>query len=312
MARFKISLIGAGNIGGTIAHALAFKDIYDIVLFDLHEGTAKGKALDISQSGGIASFDGKLSGGNDYSIIEGSDAIIVTAGIPRKPGMTRDDLIKTNSEVMAQVAEGIKKYAPNAFVVVITNPLDAMVYHLWKKSGLSSKKIVGMAGVLDSARFAYFLSEELKVSVEDVKTFVLGGHGDTMVPLTGYTQIGGIPLSVFLEKGMISKTKLDEIIQRTRDGGAEIVKLLERGSAFYSPAMAGIEMVESYLFGKNRILPCATLLNGEYGYKDIYVGAPCLITSEGVSKVIEIPLSAEEKEMLDKSVNAVRELINLL
>lgn len=312
MSRLKVSIIGAGNIGGTIAHTLAFKDCYEIVLFDINDGTAKGKALDILQSGSVASYEGKITGGSDYSIISGSKAIIVTAGIPRKPGMTRDDLIKTNSSVIASVAEGIKKYAPDAFVVVITNPLDAMVYHMWKKSGLSSKKVVGMAGILDSARFAYFLATELKVSVEDVKTFVLGGHGDTMVPLLGYTSIGGVPLSFFIEQKQISKEKVAEIVQRTRDGGAEIVKLLGNGSAFYSPAISAIEMIESYLFGKNRILPCAALLNGEYGIKDLYVGTLCLITSEGVSKVYEIPLNLEEKAMFETSVKAVKDLIALL
>jgi malate dehydrogenase len=312
MARFKISLIGSGNIGGTMAHILSLKDCYEVVLFDVHEGTAKGKALDLSQSGSVSSFDGKLSGTNDYSKIAGSHAIIVTAGIPRKPGMSRDDLIKTNAGVISEVAKGIKKYAPDAFVIVVTNPLDVMVYHLWKESGLSPKKVVGMAGVLDSARFAYFLSSEIGVSVEDIKTFVLGGHGDTMVPMINYTSIAGIPLSVFVEKGVISKERLAEIVQRTRDGGAEIVKLLERGSAFYSPAVSAIEMMESYLFEKNRILPCAVMLNGEYGYKDIFVGAPCIISKEGVSKVLEIPLTEEEKDMLKTSVKAVEELMKLL
>lgn len=312
MFKFKVSIIGSGNIGGTIAHALAFKDCYNLVLFDINEGVAKGKALDIMQSGNIASYDAHITGSNDYSAIKDSHAIIVTAGIPRKPGMSRDDLIKTNSEVIANVAEGIKKHSPNAFVVVVTNPLDPMVYHMWKKSGLPAKKVVGMAGVLDSARFAYFLASELKVSSEDIKTFVLGGHGDTMVPLMGYTSVGGIPLSVLIEQKIISKEKVEEIVQRTRDGGAEIVKLLGNGSAFYSPAISAIEMVESYIFGKNRILPCAALLNGEYGVKDLYVGVPCLITSEGVSKVYEIPLNAEEKAGFEKSVEAVKSLIKLL
>ena len=312
MSRFKVSVIGAGNIGGTIAHTLAFKDCYEVVLFDVFEGTAKGKALDICQSGSVASYDGNITGGSDYSIIEGSHAIIVTAGIPRKPGMSRDDLISTNAKVIAEVAEGIKKHAPNAFVIVITNPLDAMVFQMFKKSGLPAKKVVGMAGVLDSARFAYFLASELKVSAEDVKTFVLGGHGDSMVPLIGYTSIAGIPLSVFIEKGLITAEKVAEIVQRTRDGGAEIVKLLSNGSAFYSPAICAIEMMESYLFGKNRILPCAAMLNGEYGYKDIYVGVPCLITKEGVAKIFEIPLTVEEKKMLEASVNSVKELVKML
>lgn len=312
VSRIKVSLIGAGNIGGTIAHYLALKDIYDITMFDIFDGTAKGKALDISQSGSVAGYDAKIKGTNNYEDIAGSSAIIVTAGSPRKPGMSRDDLIKINASVIADVAKGIKKYAPDAFVIVITNPLDAMVYHMWKESGLPSSKVVGMAGVLDSARFAYFLAEELKVSAEDVKTFVLGGHGDTMVPLVGFTQVGGIPLSVLIDNKMITKERVNEIIQRTRDGGAEVVKLLGNGSAFYSPAISAIEMMESYLFGKNRILPCAALLNGEYGYKDIYVGVPCLITSKGVEKIIQIPLEAEEKVMLEKSVNAVKDLINLL
>lgn len=312
MARFKISIIGAGNIGGTIAHTLAFKDCYDITLFDIKEGVAKGKALDICQSGNISSYDAQIKGGDDYSVIKGSEAIIITAGLPRIPGMTRDDLIKTNAGIIAKVAQGVKEYAPNAFVVVITNPLDAMVYHFWKTSGLPAKKVVGMAGVLDSARFSYFLSQELKVSSEDVKTFVLGGHGDTMVPLVSYTSVGGIPLDILIEKGEITKEKVEQIIQRTRDGGAEIVQLLGNGSAFYSPALSAIEMMESYLFGKNRILPCAAYLEGQYGYKDIYVGVPCLITGQGVDKIYEIPLNEEQKSMLDASAKSVKDLIALI
>lgn len=312
MSRIKISLIGAGNIGGTIAHLLSFKDIYEIVMFDIFDGTAKGKGLDIMQSGSVCGYDAKIVGTKNYEDIAGSKAIIVTAGSPRKPGMSRDDLIKINAGVIADVAAGIKKYAPDAFVIVITNPLDAMVYHMWKQSGLPSAKVVGMAGVLDSARFSYFLSDALKVSAEDIKTFVLGGHGDTMVPLIGYTQVGGIPLSVLIQNGMITQEKVNEIVQRTRDGGAEIVKLLGNGSAFYSPATSAVEMMESYLFNKNRILPCAAFLNGEYGYKNIYAGVPCLITSKGVEKIIEIPLNEDEKNMLEKSVNSVQELINLL
>ena len=312
MSRFKISLIGSGNIGGTIAHMLALKDCYEVVMFDVHEGTAKGKALDISQSSSVCSFDGKLSGTTNYADIKGSHAIIVTAGIPRKPGMSRDDLIKTNAGVIEEVAKGIKQYAPDAFVIVVTNPLDVMVYQMWLKSGLSPKKVVGMAGVLDSARFSYFLSEALNISAEDIKTFVLGGHGDTMVPLINYTSVAGVPLPVLIEKGMISKQKVDEIVQRTRDGGAEIVKLLERGSAFYSPAVSAIEMMESYLFDKKRILPCAVMLNGEYGYKDMFAGVPCVISKEGVSHIIEIPLTSEEKEMLKSSMSAVEALMKLL
>ena len=312
MSKFKVSLIGAGNIGGTMAHMLALKDCYEVVMFDLHEGTAKGKALDLAQGGLVCGYDGTLSGTSDYSQIAGSDVIIVTAGIPRKPGMSRDDLIKTNADVIAQVAEGIKKHAPDAFVIMVTNPLDVMVYQMWKKSGIPTHKLVGMAGVLDSSRFAYFLSQELKVSVEDIKTLVLGGHGDLMVPLVDYTSIGGIPLSAFVEKGMISKERLEEIVQRTRTGGGEIVKLLEKGSAFYTPAVSAIQMMESYLFNKHRVISCAVMLKGEYGTEGLFTSVPCVISKEGISKVIEIPLSSKEQEMFDNSVKAVKDLIKLL
>jgi malate dehydrogenase len=308
----KISLIGAGAIGGTLAHLLFMKQYSDIVLLDVNASVAKGKALDISQSGAVTGNDVHIVGTDDYSQVAGSDAIIVTAGIPRKPGMSRDDLINTNAKIIATVAENIGKFAPNAFVVIITNPLDIMVQHFKNISKMPHNKVVGMAGVLDTARFVTFLSEALSVSRKDVKTFVLGGHGDSMVPLLGYTTVGGIPLSQFIEKGVISQEKLDEIVVRTRNGGAEIVALLGNGSAFYSPAHSAIEMVESYLFDKKQVLPCAAYVQGEYGIKDLYVGVPVIIGKGGVEKVLEVKLSSSEKTMLDSSVDAVRNLMKSL
>ncbi|GGD01559.1 malate dehydrogenase [Aureimonas glaciei] len=310
MARKKIALIGSGMIGGTLAHLASLKELGDIVMFDIAEGTPQGKALDIAQSGPVEGFDAKLSGANDYAGIEGADVCIVTAGVPRKPGMSRDDLLGINLKVMEQVGAGIAKYAPDAFVICITNPLDAMVWALQKFSGLPKNKVVGMAGVLDSGRFRTFLATEFNVSVQDVTAFVLGGHGDTMVPLTRYSTVAGIPLTDLVKMGWISKEKLEEIVQRTRDGGAEIVGLLKTGSAYYAPAASAIEMAESYLKDKKRVLPCAAALKGEYGQKDMYVGVPCVIGAEGVERVIEIELIGDEQAQFEKSVASVRGLMD--
>lgn len=305
----KISLIGAGNIGGTLAHLISLKNLGDVVLVDVNDGISKGKALDIAQSSSVEGFASKLSAGNDFSLIQNSDVIIVTAGIARKPGMSRDDLMATNTSIIKSVAENIKKYASDAFVIVITNPLDAMVYVMQKSSGLPTNKVVGMAGVLDSSRMSLFLAEEFKVSIENVNSFVLGGHGDTMVPLIRYSTIAGIPIPDLLKIGFSSEQKIAEIVQRTRDGGAEIVKLLGNGSAFYAPATSAIDMAESYLFNKKKILPIATYLNGEYGVKDLFIGVPAIIGSDGVEKIIELNLNNEEKHMFDKSVEAVKKLV---
>ena len=308
MARNKIALIGSGMIGGTLAHLIGLKELGDVVLFDISEGTPQGKGLDIAQSSPVDGFDTKYVGANDYSAIEGADVCIVTAGVPRKPGMSRDDLLGINLKVMEQVGAGIKKYAPNAFVICITNPLDAMVWALQKFSGLPATHVVGMAGVLDSSRFRYFLAEEFNVSVEDVTAFVLGGHGDTMVPLTRYSTVAGIPLPDLVKMGWTSQEKLDQIVQRTRDGGAEIVGLLKTGSAYYAPASSAIAMAESYLKDKKRVLPCAANLSGQYGLDDIYVGVPVVIGAGGVERVIEIDLDKEEQKMFDKSVDSVKGL----
>ncbi|MBD9446735.1 MULTISPECIES: malate dehydrogenase [Rhizobium] len=305
MARNKIALIGSGMIGGTLAHLAGLKELGDIVLFDIADGIPQGKGLDIAQSSPVEGFDANLTGASDYSAIEGADVCIVTAGVPRKPGMSRDDLLGINLKVMEQVGAGIKKYAPNAFVICITNPLDAMVWALQKFSGLPANKVVGMAGVLDSSRFRLFLSQEFNVSVQDVTAFVLGGHGDTMVPLARYSTVGGIPLTDLVTMGWVTKERLEEIIQRTRDGGAEIVGLLKTGSAYYAPAASAIEMAESYLKDKKRVLPCAAQLTGQYGVKDMYVGVPTVIGAGGVERVIEIDLNKAEKEAFDKSVAAV-------
>lgn len=307
-ARKKISLIGAGMIGGTLAHLCELKNLGDVVLFDISEGLPQGKALDISQSSAVDGNDVNLKGTNDYKDIAGSDVIIVTAGVPRKPGMSRDDLVNINTGIIKTVAENIKIHAPNAFVIVITNPLDAMVWVMQQVSGLPAHKVVGMAGVLDSSRFAYFLAEELKISISDINAFVMGGHGDTMVPVVDYTTISGIPLPEFVKMGWIKQDKLDSIVQRTRDGGAEIVGLLKTGSAFYAPAASAIRMAEAYLYDKKRILPCAAHLNGQYGVKDLYVGVPAVIGAGGVEKIIEISLNTEQKSMFDKSVAAVKGL----
>ncbi|HMA48358.1 MAG TPA: malate dehydrogenase [Magnetospirillaceae bacterium] len=309
MARKKIALIGSGNIGGTLAHLIGLKELGDVVLFDIADGIPQGKALDIAESTPIEGVDASYSGGSDYSVIEGADVIIVTAGIPRKPGMSRDDLIGTNANVMTQVGAGIKKYAPNAFVICITNPLDAMVWVLREASGLPHNKVVGMAGVLDSARFRYFLAEEFNVSVEDVTAFVLGGHGDTMVPLTRYSTVAGVPLPDLVKAGWTTQEKLDQIVQRTRDGGAEIVGLLKTGSAFYAPAAAAVLMAESYLKDKRRVLPVAAWVDGAYGLDGIYVGVPVVLGANGVEKIVEIELDAAEKAEFGKSVDSVRGLI---
>ncbi len=308
MARNKIALIGSGMIGGTLAHLVGLKELGDVVLFDIAEGTPQGKGLDIAQSSPVDGFDARYSGANDYSAIEGADVCIVTAGVPRKPGMSRDDLLGINLKVMEQVGAGIAKYAPDAFVICITNPLDAMVWALQKFSGLPKNKVVGMAGVLDSARFRYFLADEFKVSVEDVTAFVLGGHGDTMVPLTRYSTVAGIPLPDLVKMGWTSQEKLDQIVQRTRDGGAEIVGLLKTGSAYYAPASSAIAMAEAYLKDKKRVLPCAAHLSGQYGLKDIYVGVPVVIGAGGVERVIEIEMNKAEQGMFDKSVASVEAL----
>ena len=308
MARKKIALIGSGMIGGTLAHVAAREEMGDVVLFDIAEGTAKGKALDIAESGPISKFDVSLKGANDYADIAGADVCIVTAGVPRKPGMSRDDLLGINLKVMKSVGEGIKANAPDAFVICITNPLDAMVWALQQFSGLPANKVVGMAGVLDSSRFRHFLAEEFKVSVEDVTAFVLGGHGDTMVPLTRYSTVAGIPLPDLVEMGWTTQDKLDAIVQRTRDGGAEIVGLLKTGSAFYAPAASAIAMAESYLKDKKRVLPCAAHLTGQYGVKNMYVGVPVVIGAGGVERVIEIDLTKADQKLFDKSVDAVRGL----
>jgi malate dehydrogenase len=309
MARKKIALIGGGQIGGTLAHLIGLKELGDVVIFDIAEGLPQGKALDLSQSGPVEGFNARLKGTNDYADIAGADVVIVTAGVPRKPGMSRDDLVAINLKVMTAVGDGIRKHAPGAFVICITNPLDAMVWALQKFSGVPHNKIVGMAGVLDSARFRYFLGEELGVSVEDVSAFVLGGHGDTMVPMPRFSTVAGIALPELVKMGWIRQERLDQIIQRTRDGGAEIVGLLKTGSAYYAPAASAIAMAESYLKDQKRVLPCAVHVNGPYGIKDLYVGLPVVIGEKGIERVVELELTAAEKEALAKSSEAVKGLI---
>jgi malate dehydrogenase len=309
MARKKIALIGGGQIGGTLAHLISLKELGDVVIFDIAEGLPQGKALDLSQSGPVDGFNAKLKGTNDYADIKGADVVIVTAGVPRKPGMSRDDLVAINLKVMSAVGEGIKAHAPGAFVICITNPLDAMVWALQKFSGVPHKKIVGMAGVLDSARFRHFLGEELGVSVEDVSAFVLGGHGDTMVPMPRFSTVAGISLPELVKMGWIKQERLDQIIQRTRDGGAEIVALLKTGSAYYAPATSAIAMAESYLKDQKRVLPCAVYVDGAYGIKDLYVGLPVVIGEGGIERIVELELTGAEKEALAKSADAVRGLI---
>jgi malate dehydrogenase len=312
MARNKIALIGAGNIGGTLAHLAGLKELGDVVMFDIMDGVPKGKALDQAQSSAIEGYDAKLTGTKNYSAIKGADVIIVTAGIARKPGMSRDDLLGINVSVMKQVGAGIKKFAPKAFVICVTNPLDAMVWALREASGLPPHMVVGMAGVLDSARFRYFLAEEFNVSVEDVTAFVLGGHGDSMVPLVRYSTVAGIPLPDLVKMKWTTQAKIDQIVQRTRDGGAEIVGLLKTGSAYYAPASAAILMAESFLKDKKRVLPCAAHLKGEYGVKDIYVGVPVVIGAKGVERVVEIKLDSAEKALFNNSVKAVKGLMTII
>ncbi len=309
MARKKIALIGGGQIGGTLAHLAALKELGDVVIFDIAEGLPQGKALDLAQSGPVDGFNAKLSGANDYAAIKGADVVIVTAGVPRKPGMSRDDLIGINLKVMAAVGEGIKANAPDAFVICITNPLDAMVWALQKFSGIPHHKIVGMAGVLDSARFRHFLAEEMNVSVEDVSAFVLGGHGDTMVPMPRFSTVAGIALPELVKMGWITQERLDAIITRTANGGAEIVGLLKTGSAYYAPATSAIQMAESFLKDQKRVLPCAIHVDGAYGIKDLYVGLPCVIGEKGVERVVELNLTDAETAALNKSADAVKGLI---
>jgi malate dehydrogenase len=306
--RPKIALIGGGNIGGTLAHLAGLKDLGDVVLFDIVEGLPQGKALDISQGAAAEELSGSYQGTQDYKDIEGADVVIVTAGVARKPGMSRDDLLDINTKIIKSVGENIKTYAPEAFVIVITNPLDVMVGIMQKATGFDPKKVVGMAGVLDSSRFRHFLAEEFEVSVEDVTAFVLGGHGDTMVPLVRYSTVAGIPVPDLIKMGWSTQEKIDAIVQRTRDGGAEIVGLLKTGSAFYAPASSAITMAESYLRDKKRILPCAAHLSGQYGVNDLYVGVPVVIGKEGVEKIVEIELDGDDKELFDRSVSAVKDL----
>ena len=305
MARNKIALIGSGMIGGTLAHMIGLKELGDVVLFDIAEGIPQGKGLDIAESSSVDGFDVSFTGANSYEAIKGADVCIVTAGVARKPGMSRDDLLGINLKVMEQVGAGIKKYAPDAFVICITNPLDAMVWALQQFSGLPKNKVCGMAGVLDSARFTYFLSEEFKVSIEDINTFVLGGHGDTMVPLTRYSTVAGINIPDLIKMGWTTKERIDEIVQRTRSGGGEIVALLKTGSAYYAPAASAVSMAEAYLKDKKRVLPCAAHLDGQYGVKNMYVGVPTVIGAGGVERVIEIALNKSEQKMFDKSVESV-------
>jgi len=310
MARKKIALIGAGMIGGTLAHLIGLKELGDVILFDIVEGVPGGKGLDISQAGAVEGFDSKIKPANTYAEIKGADVIIITAGVPRKPGMSRDDLLGINLKVMDQAGAGIKKYAPNAFVIVITNPLDAMVWALQKACGLPKNMVIGMAGILDTGRFRAFLAEELKVSVEDVSALVLGGHGDDMVPIARYSTVAGIPLPDIIKMGWTTQEKLDAIVKRTRGGGGEIVNLLKTGSAFYAPASSAIQMAESYLKDKRRVLPCAAYLNGEYGVKGMYVGVPVVVGANGVEKIVEIDLNAAERAMFQKSVDSVKGLID--
>jgi malate dehydrogenase len=310
MARKKIALIGAGQIGGTLAHLAGLKELGDVILFDIAEGVPQGKALDIVESSLVDGFDARITGTNTYEAIEGADVCIVTAGVPRKPGMSRDDLLGINLKVMEQVGAGIAKYAPKAFVICITNPLDAMVWALQKFSGLPKNKVVGMAGVLDSARFRWFLADEFNVSVKDVNAMTLGGHGDDMVPLVRHSTVGGVPLPELIRMGWTTQERIDAIVERTRKGGGEIVALLKTGSAFYAPAASAIAMAESYLKDQKRILPCAAWLNGEYGVKDMYVGVPVVIGDKGVERIIEVSFNKEEKDMMAKSVASVQGLID--
>ena len=309
MARKKIAMIGSGMIGGTLAHIAAQKELGDVVLFDIAEGIPEGKGLDIAESSPVDGYDSRLKGTQDYADIAGADVCIVTAGIARKPGMSRDDLIGTNLKVMKSVGEGIAKHAPNALVICITNPLDAMVWALQKFSGLPTNRVVGMAGILDSARFRYFLAEEFNVSVESVTAFVLGGHGDTMVPLTRYSTVAGIPLPDLIEMGWTTQERIDSIVNRTRKGGGEIVALLKTGSAYYAPAASAIQMAEGYLKDKKMVVPCAAYLTGQYGLNDMYVGVPVVLGAEGAERIVEVKFNDDERAMFESSVDAVRELM---
>jgi malate dehydrogenase len=309
MARAKIGLVGAGQIGGTLALLAGMKELGDIALVDIAEGVPQGKGLDIAEAAPVEGFDSHITGSNSYDVLAGCDVVIVTAGVPRKPGMSRDDLIGINTGIVKTAGENIKKYAPKAFVIVITNPLDAMVEVMQRATGFPDNMVVGMAGVLDSARFRYFLAEEFKVSVEDVQAFVLGGHGDTMVPLVRYSTVGGVPLPDLVAMGWTTQDRIDQIVQRTRDGGAEIVALLKTGSAFYAPASSAIAMAESFIRDKKRVLPCAAKLNGQYGVKGLYIGVPVVIGKAGVEKIVEIKLTADEQKMFDHSVSAVKGLV---
>ena len=306
--RNKIALVGSGNIGGTLAHLAAIKELGDVILFDIAEGIPQGKSLDLAQSGPVEGFDSKMIGTNDYKDLKDSDVVIVTAGVARKPGMSRDDLVEINTKVMKQVGEGIKDNCPKAFVICITNPLDAMVGVLQRASGLPTNMVVGMAGVLDSARFRHFLAEEFDVSVSDVTAFVLGGHGDTMVPLARYSAVAGIPVPDLVKMGWSTQEKIDQIVQRTRDGGAEIVGLLKTGSAFYAPASSAIEMADTYLKDKKKLLPCAAYVDGHYNLNGLYVGVPVIIGKNGVERIVEISFTSDEKNMFDHSVSAVKQL----
>jgi malate dehydrogenase len=310
--RPKIALVGSGNIGGTLAHLIMLKELGDVVLFDISDGVPQGKGLDIAQSAKVEGKDSSISGTSSYDAIKDSEVVIVTAGFPRKPGMSRDDLLNMNAGVIKQVAEGIKKNAPDAFVIVVTNPLDAMVYVMQKETGFDPKKVVGMAGVLDSSRFSHFLAEEFKVSIEDVTSFVLGGHGDTMVPLVRYSTVAGIPVPDLIKMGWSTKERIDAIVDRTRNGGGEIVNLLKTGSAFYAPAASAVAMAESYLKDKRRVFPCAAHLTGQYGMNDLYVGVPVVIGKAGVEKIVEIELNTEEKAAFEKSAASVKELMSVL
>jgi malate dehydrogenase len=309
MARSKIALIGAGQIGGTLAHLAGLKELGDVVLFDIAEGIPQGKALDLVESSPVDGFDARMAGTNSYEAIEGADVCIVTAGVPRKPGMSRDDLLGINLKVMKAVGDGLKAHAPNAFVICITNPLDAMVWALQKFSGFAPSKVIGMAGVLDSARFRFFLAERLKISVEDIHAWTLGGHGDDMVPMVRYSTAGGLPLPELVKQGQLSQDELDAIVKRTRGGGGEIVNLLKTGSAYYAPAESAVAMAKSYLLDKKRVLPCAAHLTGQYGVADMYVGVPVVIGAGGAERIVEFPMDEGEKAMFAKSVESVRGLV---
>lgn len=310
MARRKIALVGAGQIGGTLALMAGQKNLGDVVLIDVMEGIPQGKGLDLAQASSVGHYDVNYSGSQNYADLANSDVVIITAGVPRKPGMSRDDLLEINAKIMMTVAQAIREHCPNAFVIAITNPLDAMVYTLQEVSGLPQHMVVGMAGVLDSSRFRYFLSQEMNVSLEDVHALVLGGHGDTMVPMTRFSSVGGVPLPECVRLGWLKQSRLDEIVTRTANGGGEIVSLLKTGSAFYAPAASAIEMAESYLLDKKRILPCAAYLNGPYGVKGLYVGVPVIIGAGGIEKILELELTPQEQQMFDKSVEAVQSLKN--